>query len=57
MKIDIGDRVKADGVTNRLRSEFAEVLQINAKFVRLKYRSGDEFDWPRKYIMEVERGK
>lgn len=56
MKIDIGDKVKADGVTNRLRQEYGEVLEVNKNFVRLKYRTGEEFDWPRKYIIDIERG-
>jgi hypothetical protein len=55
MKINIGDRVKADGVTNRLRSEYAEVTLANKNFVRLKYQTGEEFDWPIRYIMEVEK--
>lgn len=57
MKINVGNKVKADGVTNRLRQDFAEVTQVNANFIRLKYRTGEEFDWPRKYIMEVEEGE
>ena len=56
MKIDVGDKVKIEGVPNRLRLEYAQVLNINEKFVRVMYRSGEIYDdWPRKYIMDVEK--